>query len=122
MGSVPGAAAGSWFEFYGRRLSPPFPQVGVIPWTWAEIIHLTLENVLGVRPLENGLLLRPRLLPGSGPARADLSVRGLRLRLEIQPAAAGAPSVFETDAAVLARDGCSILIDYPRRDAFVRVH
>jgi hypothetical protein len=121
MGLVPGAAAGSWFEFYGRRLSPPFPQVGVIPWTWAEIILLTIENVLGVRPLENGLLIRPRLLPGSGPARADLAVRGVRLRLEIEPAARGTSFVFETDADVGERNEQSILIKYPRRDASVRV-
>ncbi len=121
MGSVPGAAAGSWFEFYGRRLSPPFPQVGVIPWTWAEVIHLTIENVLGVRPLENGLLVRPRLFPGSGPARAELTVRGVRLRLDVESPAGGAPPVFDTDAAVLERNERSILIEYPRRDAAVRV-
>ncbi len=121
LGSVPGAAAGSWFEFYGRRLSPPFPQVGVIPWTWAEIIHLTVENVLGVRPMENGLLIRPRLLPESGPARADLAVRGVRLRLEIESAAGPTPPAFETDAPVLERSERSILIEYPRRDAFVRI-
>jgi hypothetical protein len=122
MGSVPGAAAGSWFEFYGRRLAPPFPQVGVIPWTWAEIVHLAVENVLGVRPMENGLLIRPRLLPGSGPARADLAVRGIRLRLEIAPGADDRPLEFTTDAGVLERSERSILIEYPRRDAFVRVH
>ncbi len=121
MGSVPGAAAGSWFEFYGRRLSPPFPQVGVIPWTWAEIIHLTVENVLGVRPTEKGLFIRPRLLPGSGPARADLSVRGVRLRLDIASGAFGRTLEFKTDAVVLKRDERSILIAYPRSAAAVRV-
>jgi hypothetical protein len=121
LGSVPGAAAGSWFEFYGRRLSPPFPQVGVIPWTWAEIIHLTVENVLGLRPMERGLLIRPRLLPGSGPARADLSVRGVRLLLEIAPGAPGRPLEFKTDADALERNESSILIAYPRRAAAVRV-
>ena len=121
LGSVPGAAAGSWFEFYGRRLSPPFPQIGVIPWTWAEIVHLTIENVLGVRPMENGLLIRPRLLLGSGPARAELHVRGVRLHLEIAPGASGRPIEFTTDADTLERNESSILIAYPRRDAEVCV-
>jgi hypothetical protein len=120
MAAVPGSAAGSWFEFYGRRQSPPFPQVGIIPWTWAEVIHLTIENVLGVRPLENGLLIRPRLLPGSGPARADLAVRGVRVRIDVESAAGRTPFDIETDAAVAERDGRSILIEYPRRDAFIR--
>lgn len=120
MGTVPGSAAGSWFEFYGRRLSPPFPQVGIVPWTWAEVIHLTIENVLGLRPLENGLLVRPCLLPGSGPARADLAVRGVRVRIDVESAAGRTPFEIETDADVVERNGRSILIGYPRRDVFIR--
>ncbi len=118
--SVPGAAAGSWFEFYGRRLSPPFPQVGVIPWTWAEMILLAVDHVFGVRPLENGLLIRPRPLPGSGPVRADLAVRGVRLRVELEPPKQSRPPVCETDAAVLERGDHFLLIAYPRRDVRVR--
>jgi hypothetical protein len=61
---VAGAPAGSWFEFYGRRESPPCPQVGVIPWTWSEMLALLVGHVLGVRPQTGALRIRPRLLPG----------------------------------------------------------
>ena len=44
LGLVPGAAAGSWFEFYGPRVAPPFPQVGVVPWTWAEMMFLLVQQ------------------------------------------------------------------------------
>ncbi len=38
-----GSAAGGWFEVYCDRISPPFSQLGIIPWTWAEMIMLGLE-------------------------------------------------------------------------------
>jgi len=83
LDSVPGAAAGSWFEFYGERVAPPFPQVGVVPWTWAELLFLLVHHVLGVRPDETHIRLRPRLLPGLGRATATLPIRGRWLRLEV---------------------------------------
>jgi hypothetical protein len=86
LASVPGAGAGSWFEFYGKRQSPPFPQVGIIPWTWAEMIVLVVHHILGVRPDESGLLLRPRLLPGLSRVRAEFLFRGRRATLEYRVA------------------------------------
>ena len=82
LASVPGAGAGSWFEFYGKRQSPPFPQVGIIPWTWAEMIVLVVHHILGVRPDESGLLIRPRLLPGFRRVRAEWPFRGRRIVLD----------------------------------------
>jgi len=64
LDTVTGAPAGSWFEFYGPRPSPPYPQVGIIPWTWSEMLALLVEQVLGIRPEVEGLRVRPRLLPG----------------------------------------------------------
>ena len=84
--SVPGAGAGSWFEFYGKRQSPPFPQVGIIPWTWAEMIVLAVHHILGVQPEESGLVLRPRRLPGFDRVRADFPFRGRRMTLEYRVA------------------------------------
>jgi hypothetical protein len=121
LDSVPGAAAGSWFEFYGRRMSPPFPQVGIIPWTWAEFVHLVIDNMLGVRPLENGLLIRPLPFPGeSGPVRAELMVRGVRLQLEIERPLGRRSFMLETAAGVIERTERSVVIEYPRCDTRVR--
>jgi hypothetical protein len=97
LDSVPGAAAGSWFEFYGERPTPPCPQVGVIPWTWAELIHLSIQHLLGVRPEEDGLTVRPRLRPGLGLVRADLVYRGAPLRIEIEPSSDGHPPRVKMD-------------------------
>ena len=33
LNTIPGAISGSWFEMYGPRISPPYAQVGITPWT-----------------------------------------------------------------------------------------
>ncbi|MCX6561306.1 MAG: hypothetical protein NTZ26_12430 [Candidatus Aminicenantes bacterium] len=120
MDSVPGAAAGSWFEFYGRRLSPPFPQVGIIPWTWAELIHLFVHHMLGVRPEEDGLTVRPRLWPGLGPVRADLGFRGARLELEMAPQPEDRPTHIETDGTIIRRTGGEARLAYPESNLRIK--
>ena len=84
LDSVPGAAAGSWFEFYGPRVAPPFPQVGIVPWTWAEMLFLLICHVLGVRPDEHNVRLRPRPLPGLERVTASLPIRSRWLHLEVR--------------------------------------
>jgi len=100
MDSVPGAAAGSWFEFYGSRPSPPCPQVGIIPWTWAELIHLFIHHMVGARPAESGLSVRPRLQPGLGMVRADLPYRGGRLHVEIEPSSDEHPPRVKVESPI----------------------
>jgi GH15 family glucan-1,4-alpha-glucosidase len=92
LDSVPGAQAGTWFEFYGRRLAPPFPQVGIVVWNWAELIVLYVQHILGVRPEEHGLYLRPRLPAGLKSARASLTLGGRRLNLRVWRATGGRPA------------------------------
>lgn len=87
LDAVPGAAAGSWFEFYGPRIAPPAPQVGILPWNWAELITLLVQHVIGLRPTPDPgcpqLLLQPRLLPGLEHVSADIPVGSGRLHLEL---------------------------------------
>ena len=84
MSATPGGVAGSWFEFYGPRPVPPCPQVGIIPWTWAELIIFFIHHLLGVRPNVEHLLIRPRLLPELKIVKANLRWGGHRMDLEIQ--------------------------------------
>lgn len=83
LGRARGARAGTWSEFYGHRIAPPFPQVGFVPWNWAEIVFLLVHHVLGVRPEVKGVRLQPRLLRGLSGATASLTVRGRRLRVAL---------------------------------------
>jgi hypothetical protein len=89
LGRIPGSRASSWFEFYGPRPVPPYPQVGIIPWTWAELIFLCVHHLLGVRPGADFLSLQPKLLPGLDRMKADLLLRGGRLELEVRRARRG---------------------------------
>lgn len=116
LDTVPGANAGSWFEFYGRRLAPPFPQVGILPWTWAEIVILFVHHILGVRPEEIGLRIRPRLLSGLKGARATLPFQNGRLELEIGKAPRGAAPRFRSDTVILESGPADVLLAYPGRD------
>jgi hypothetical protein len=89
LGRLPGAAAASWFEFYGPRPVPPYPQIGIIPWTWAETIFLVVHHMLGVRPGQDFLSLQPQLIPGVDRMEADLPLRDGRLELSVRRARRG---------------------------------
>ena len=89
LGRVPGARAAAWVEFYGPRPVPPYPQVGIIPWTWAELVFLFVHHMLGVRPGAEALRLRPRLLRGLTRMEVDLPLRGGRLELAVRKARRG---------------------------------
>jgi hypothetical protein len=94
LGRVPGGRAASWFEFYGPRPVPPYPQVGIIPWTWAEIVFLVVHHMLGVRPGADFLSLRPRLIPGVDRMDAELPLRDGRLELSVRRARRGEEPAF----------------------------
>jgi hypothetical protein len=78
-----GAPAGSWFEFYGPRIAPPFPQVGVIPWTWSEVLSLLMGHLIGVRMTDADVVVRPRLLPGVTHAVARLAVADREMEIDV---------------------------------------
>jgi hypothetical protein len=86
LGRLPGSRAGTWFEFYGPRPVPPYPQVGIVPWVWAEMLFLFIHHILGVRPSEKSLRLRPRLLQGLKSIEASVRLRGGRLDMTVRKA------------------------------------
>jgi len=86
LSSTTGSKSGSWFEFIGPCKQPPAPQAGIIIWAWAEIVCFFVHHLLGVRPADNSLLLRPRLLPGMNDAAATFRIGEHRLRLSVRRA------------------------------------
>ncbi|MCI0698686.1 hypothetical protein L0337_42645 [candidate division KSB1 bacterium] len=96
LSQVQGGEAGSWFEFYGPRPIPPCPQVGIVPWTWAEIIIFFIHHLLGVRPEVDRLIIRPRLLPELKSVKSRLRVHEHWIDLEIRRA----DKISERSAAV----------------------
>ncbi|MGD8727350.1 MAG: hypothetical protein PVH40_06875 [Gemmatimonadales bacterium] len=87
LATKPGGRAGTWFEFDGWKPSPPCPQAGITPWTWAEIVMLYVHHLLGVRPDAHGLTVRPQLLPTVDSMKASILVRRRRLELTVHRAA-----------------------------------
>ncbi|MBS0663723.1 MAG: hypothetical protein JSR48_10705 [Verrucomicrobia bacterium] len=114
LGSVAGANAGTWFEFYGRRLAPPFPQVGIVVWNWAELVILYVRHILGVKPEEAGLRIQPRLLEGVKRLDATLTFRGQRLTVKATRKGR-AKARFAANVPVLEQTTTSVLVPYGRK-------
>ncbi len=87
LANKPGGRAGTWWEFDGWKPSPPCPQSGITPWTWAEVVTLYVHHLLGVRPDDAGVTVRPLLLDGLDQMTASCTIRGHRLQLTIRRAA-----------------------------------
>ncbi len=118
LAAMPGAEAGTWFEFYGRRLAPPFPQVGLVVWNWAELIVLYVQHLLGVQPQEHGLRIRPRLLRGLRGADATFQLRGQPLTLRLRRKS-GRASIRTTAPSQPSGPG-AVLVPYGRGPVRVR--
>ena len=78
---APGGKAGAWFECYADRPVPPLPPLGIIPWTWAEMVMFHVHHHLGVRPALNEFTIRPRLLSGITRVKTTLFLRGQTIDL-----------------------------------------
>jgi hypothetical protein len=86
LAAKPGGRAGTWFEFDGWKPSPPCPQSGITPWTWAEVVTLFVNHLLGVRPDAHGVTVRPILLQGLETMNASIPVRRRRIELTVRRA------------------------------------
>lgn len=85
--NVQGGKAGSWLEYYGDRPTPPLPPIGIIVWTWGEIIAFFIHHMLGVRPTPRDLVIRPRLLKEMNELNAKLLVHGHNVGLTVRRSA-----------------------------------
>jgi hypothetical protein len=121
LGRLPGAKSGAWFEFYGPRPVPPYPQVGIVPWVWAELMFLFIHHMFGVRLAEQRLRLRPRLLRGTPALEASLRLRGGRLDLAVRRARPGERLAFIVDGRRLPYRKFGIELPYPKAGEIMRI-
>jgi len=117
--TIPGAKSGSWFEFYGKRISPPYPQVGITPWTWAEMLIFFIHHIIGLRPQQDHILLRPRLLKGLKKIHASFPLRNHRLHLDIQQSTER-PTDFRSSTRIIQSTVDSAQIAYGDSDIHVK--
>jgi hypothetical protein len=119
LDTVPGAKSGSWFEFYGKRISPPYAQVGITPWTWAEMLIFIIHHIIGIRPEKDHILLRPRLLSGMKKIHASFPLRNHRLHLDIERNTER-PSDFQSTSRIIQATTHSAKIAYADTDIHVK--
>lgn len=117
--AMPGGWSGAWFEFYGDRLAPPFPQVGVTPWTWAEMLLLLMHHSAGLQPDLDYFILRPRLLPGVDHIEIDIPLRQHRLHVDVQRVQDMAAAGFRSSAAILEASTRAAKISYSKSDSWI---
>ncbi len=86
LNALPGAESGTWFEFYGPRPIPPCPQIGMIPWNWAELLKLLVHHILGARPMGQDLVLFPRFPSDVDHMDGTVRFRDTRITVRVLPA------------------------------------
>jgi len=119
LAGLPSSASGAWFEMHGDRISPPYAQIGIIPWAWAEMVLLCVRHIAGLRMDETGIVFRPRLIPGLSRISGSVPIRGRRFHFEIRAAEPGHEPACRGDARIEARGDGTWAIRYENRDIHV---
>ena len=117
---VTGGKAGAWFECYTDRPVPPLPPLGIVIWTWAEIVMLVVHHLLGVRPGPKNLIIRPRLLGGLKEVSAKVVVRGHDVRLKLRRAEK-TPAAYADGKPLRIVEG-SVTLPLPRKDISLEMY
>jgi hypothetical protein len=119
LASLPEYESGAFFEMYGHRIAPPYAQNGIVPWNWAEMIMLVVKNILGFQPVQDAILIRPRLLPGLNRAEGSLPFRECRIFFTFVQDSSMGRTQFLVDSRQIASDGESVRIPFAGRDMVV---
>ncbi len=114
--TLPGALSGSWFELYGPRIAPPYAQLGILPWAWAEVLALFIHHIIGFQPKDNYLRFRPRAIPGMGNIQARLPFRNCTINIAIRQVPKTAAIQFECDTKFHRPADGEILIPFTGLD------
>jgi hypothetical protein len=119
MLKVQGGKGGAWWEFYGERPTPPLPPVGIVVWTWAELIMLFVNHIIGIRPQEDSIIIRPKLLKKLENLDASFTIRDQKISLAIKK------QKLETFAVVAGKKNKmpngTLIIPYPENDISVEI-
>jgi hypothetical protein len=119
LNKVPGALSGSWFEHYGQRLEPPFTQVGITPWTWAEMLILLIHHIIGIQPRVDYFRLRPRLIPGIEKIQASFPFRDRKINIEIKSGRKKRSYGFRSNGKIIKSSEKEAHICYLKEDLWV---
>jgi len=119
LNKVPGALSGSWFEYYGQHLAPHFSQIGITPWTWAEMLILLIHHIIGIQPEVDHLRLRPKLIPGIEKIRASFPLRNKKIDIEIKSGRKKRSYGFRSNGKIIRSSEKEAHISYLEDDLWV---
>ncbi len=119
--TLAGARSGTWYEIYGNRPVPPYAQIGVIPWAWAEIVKFFIHHLFGVRPAQKKLVLKPHLLQGLQRARCRLRCHRITLTLTLLRRDKAGEKGYRVNGEFKKADTNVIEMDMPQRDTQITV-
>lgn len=105
--------SGSWFERCAQSITPPMPPVGVVGWTWYEIINLCSHGIAGFRPELDALTVKPRLPDRIEALTSTHTVRGAQVHLTVRRGAG--PPRAAADGRPIPVEGGAVRIPYPKR-------
>jgi hypothetical protein len=111
--------SGSWFERYGQSITPPMPPVGIVGWTWYEIINLCSHHIAGFRPEIDRLVIRPKPITGIATIRSTVTIRGAEVELIVKTGTS-TPGATVNGKAVLTKAG-SIELPYPKKGSTTHI-
>jgi len=119
FGTIHGGHSGAWFERYGQSITPPMPPVGVVSWTWYELIGLCVRDLAGFQPETDHVMIHPHLLKGVTAMRLSVPVRGGLVYLEVYRSEGGPRALIQGKEQPL-EDG-RIIIPFPRKGKLLNV-
>jgi hypothetical protein len=121
ISNVQGGKASSWLEFFGHRPVPPLPPVGILAWTWAEIITFFMHHVVGIRPSDDKLIIRPKLLAGMKFIEGDSIVRGRKLHIIVRTDPDNQFARIDGAEQSPLKNG-AIELEFPEKDIQLEIH
>ncbi len=121
LNALPGGKSAAWFEMYGQKLSPPFPQVGITPWIWAEMIMLFMHHIIGFRPQEDHILIKPSLLKGMEKANCSIPVRNKMIDIDIREEPSVENLIISGDIDHTISGTNEVMISYPTKNLNLQI-
>lgn len=115
LNSINGGKSGGFFERYGPGITPPAPPVGIVGWAWSEIVSLICENIMGVRPGLDKLVLRPNLIEGLNEMRGEFRIRGINTHVVLKRTSEP-PFAIVNGKMVVMQNG-TLTMKYPSGDS-----
>jgi len=112
LNSINGGKSGGFFERYGPSITPPAPPVGIVGWAWSEIVSLVCENIMGVRPGFDNLVLHPNLLEGLNEMKGEFRVRGIKTEVVLKRTSMPSPFAIVNGKKVTVQNG-TLTLKYP---------